>query len=111
MNQVVAIGLSFGLVLLWVAGLAFRASRWLTWLALLAGVVAFGGAARFAESIRTGLAGWGALAAGLFLVWILALGKHATSWLAWSTFVFAWAFVMLAVASGAGAAHVQRRSA
>ncbi|HEY6477939.1 MAG TPA: hypothetical protein VI456_15285 [Polyangia bacterium] len=111
MNQLVSIALSFGLVVLWVAGLALQASRWLSWFALLAGLVAFVGAARFTESARTGIAGWGAMAGGLFLVWIVALATHATSWLTWSTFVFAWAFVILAVAAGSGAARVQRRSA
>lgn len=100
MVQVVEIALSFGLIVLWVAGLCFGASPWLTWLELVAGLIAFGGAARFSDSARAGGFGWGALAGGLCLLWILALVTRATAWLTWWTFAFACASAMLAAASG-----------
>jgi hypothetical protein len=102
MVRVVEIALSFGLIVLWVAGLCYQASSWLTWCALVAGVIAFGGAARFSDSARAGSFGWGALAAGLFLLWLVAVSTHATRWLAWWTFAFACALAMLAVASASG---------
>ena len=44
--RVVAIALSFGLVLLWVGGLSHEAAPWLTWLDLAAGLIAFVSAVR-----------------------------------------------------------------
>ncbi|HVV51780.1 MAG TPA: hypothetical protein VHO06_19080 [Polyangia bacterium] len=102
MAQIVPIGLSLGLVVLWVAGLSLQASAWLTWLELLAGVVAFGGSARFGETPRARAAGWGALAAALAVVWIVALAVRATGWLTWWTLPFAAAFAMLSLASTVG---------
>ena len=96
MFRVPAIALSFGLVLLWVAGVSHQETAWLTWLDLLAGVIAFGSATPFAESRRAGIIGWGSLAFGLFIVWVVALGKGDRSWLTSWTFVAACAFLMLA---------------
>jgi len=96
MFRVPAIALSFGLVLLWVAGLAHQAAPWLTWLDLVAGLVAFGSATPFAESRRAGLAGWGVLGLALLVLWIAAVAKGERSWLASWTFVAACAFLMLA---------------
>jgi hypothetical protein len=96
MFRVSAIALSFGLVLLWVGGLAHEAARWLTWLDLVAGLIAFGSATPFAESRRSGIAGWGALGLGLLVLGMAALAKGQRSWLASWTFVVACAFLMLA---------------
>jgi hypothetical protein len=96
MFRVPAIALSFGLVLLWVAGLSHQEARWLTWLDLVAGVIAFGSATPFASSRRSGIIGWGSLAFGLFILWIAAMAKGDRSWLASWTFVAACAFLMLA---------------
>lgn len=106
MVRIVEIALSFGLVVLWVAGLCFQASTWLTWFALVAGLIAFGGAARFTDSARAGEFGWGALAAGLLVLWIVALITRATPWLTWWTFAFACASALLAAASASGRIHL-----
>jgi len=102
MVSVVEIALSFGLIVLWVAGLCFGASSWLTWLELLAGLIEFGGAARFSDSARAGGFGWGALAVGLFVLWIVALATRATTWLTWWTLAFGCASAVLAAASASG---------
>jgi hypothetical protein len=94
--RVVAIALSFGLVLLWVGGLSHEAAPWLTWLDLAAGLIAFGSATPFAESRRAGVAGWAALGLGLLVLWIAAVAKGERSWLASWTFVGGCAFLMLA---------------
>ena len=96
MLRVPAIALSFGLVLLWVAGLSHQQPAWLTWCNLVAGIIAFGSATPLAESRRAGLMGWGALGFGLVVLWIAALTKGERSWLASWTFVAACAFLMLA---------------
>ncbi|HXT95222.1 MAG TPA: hypothetical protein VN853_02910 [Polyangia bacterium] len=108
MVRIVEIALSFGLIVLWVAGLCFGASTWLTWFVLVAGLIAFGGAARFTDSARAGEFGWGALAAGLLLLWIVALITRATPWLTWWTFAFACASALLAAASASGRIHFGR---
>jgi hypothetical protein len=96
MSVVPAIGLSFGLILLWLAGLAHHQSGWLTWLDLLAGLIAFGSATEFAASRRPGVVGWGLLALALFVLSIAALATGGRSWLASWTLVVACAFLMLA---------------
>jgi hypothetical protein len=96
MFRVPAIALSFGLVLLWVAGVSHKEAAWLTWLDLLAGVVAFGSATPLAESRRAGIIGWCSLAFGLFILWLAAMAKGNRSWLGSWTFVAACAFLMLA---------------
>ncbi len=96
MLHVPAIALSFGLILLWVAGLSHHASAWLTWLDFLAGLIAFGSATQFAASRRAGVVGWASLALGLFLLWLAALATGGRSWLAWWTLVLACAFLLLA---------------
>jgi hypothetical protein len=102
MIPIISIALSMGLVVLWVAGLCQEATRWLTWLMLVAGVIAFGGSSRFDESPRAGVGGWGALSAGLFLLWIIALSTHATGWLAWATFFAGCACALLAAQAARG---------
>ena len=94
--RVPAIGLSFGLVLLWVAGLAHQEPAWLTWLNLVAGLIAFGSATPLAESRRAGVVGWGALGLGLLVLCIAAAARGERTWLASWTFVIACAFLMLA---------------
>src|SRR5437868_2750970 len=96
MLYVPAIGLSFGLILLWVAGLSRHASAWLTWLDLLAGLIAFGSATQFAASRRAGVVGWTSMALGLFVLWIAALATGGRSWLASWTLVLGFAFLLLA---------------
>jgi hypothetical protein len=97
MLYIPAIALSFGLILLWVAGLSRHAAAWLTWLDFLAGLIAFGSATQFAASRRTGVVGWTSLALGLFVLWIAALATGGgRSWLASWTLVLACAFLLLA---------------
>ena len=96
MSRVPAIALSFGLVLLWVAGLCRQAPGWLTWLDFVAGLIAFGSAAQLAASRRAGIVGWGSLAFGLLLLSIAAMATDGRSWLASWTLVFACAFLLLA---------------
>ena len=96
MLRVSAIALSFGLVLLWVFGLAHGASAWLTWLNLVAGLIAFGSAAPLAESRRSGVAGWGALGLILLVLSISGFAAGDKSGLPSWTLVVACAFLMLA---------------
>ena len=92
MLRVSAIALSFGLVLLWVFGLAHGASAWLPWLNLVAGLIAFGSAA----PRRSGVAGWGALGLILLVLSISGFAAGDKSGLPSWTLVVACAFLMLA---------------
>jgi hypothetical protein len=96
MSRVPAIGLSFGLILLWVGGLSHQEPAWLTWIDFVAGLIAFGSAAQLAASRRAGVVGWGSLALGLFVPSIAAMATGGRSWLASWTLVFACAFLLLA---------------
>ena len=96
MSPVPAIALSFGLILLWVGGVSYQESAWLTWLDFVAGLIAFGSAARFAELRRAGVVGWSSLGLGLFVLSIAAMATGGRSWLASWTLVSACAFLILA---------------
>ncbi len=93
-----SIVLGAGLVILWLVGLANGASPWLTWMTLLGGVFSFGLAAAIVPN-RGGFAVAAgapiALAIFLSVLWIVALTIGATGWLAWWTFAFACAYLIL----------------
>lgn len=99
----VSVALGIGLIILWIAGLSAHSALWLTWLDGIAGLVAILlGVAVVGSVARAGVGGWGLLALGLFVLWIIGLAAHAPLWLAWWTFAFACAFVVLAAASTSG---------
>ena len=86
----------FGLVALWIAGLASPgAAVWLTWLDGIAALFAF--AIAGTPTIRT--ARPIAMAIGLYVVWIIALSKSVVPWQSWWTFAFASVFLVLGIAS------------
>ncbi len=91
--------LGLGLVILWIVGLSNHATHWLTWLDGLAALCAFAVAAMApTEGVRRNVSSASiALSIGLFVLWIIALAVGASSWLAWWTFAFACAFLLLGV--------------
>jgi len=103
MFRPISVALGLGLIILWIAALSGHAVGWLTWMDGLAGLVAIAlgltFTAQVAGSSRTG---WGLLGLSLFALWIVALAAGGTIWLAWWTFAFACAFLVLAASSTAG---------
>jgi hypothetical protein len=97
MYRPVSAVLSLGLLVLWIAGLAYHAPAWLTWLDGGGAVVAFVTAYVFGLAWFAGVALSGLLSLGLFVVWLVALAAGGASWLAWWNLGFAAAFSVLAV--------------
>jgi hypothetical protein len=91
--------LGIGLVILWIVGLSDHATHWLTWLDGLGALCAFAVAAMApSEGVRRDVSSASiALSIGLYVLWIIALATSAASWLAWWTFAFACAFLLLGV--------------
>jgi hypothetical protein len=91
-----------GLGALWIIAMSVDATDWLTWSVGIAAALSLAAVGTIPE--RRGSA-WaagclGALAAGLFAAWVVALATEATPWLAWWTFVAG----CLTAAASAGAA-------
>ncbi len=98
----ISVALGVGLAILWLVGLNYHATSWLTWLDGVAALVAFGIGASLSERMSAGVLGGTpiALSIGLFILWIIGLVMNAETWLVWWTFVFACAFLLV----GLGAA-------
>jgi hypothetical protein len=105
--------LGIGLIILWIAGLSSHAMHgaWLPWLDGVAGLVAIGIGVSIGKEMGIGVAGWGLMALGLFILWIIGLASAAPVWLAWWTFGFACAFVILAASATSGGERLRHRTA
>jgi hypothetical protein len=105
--------LGIGLLLVWIAGLSYDATPWLTWLDGVAALFSFGIAGylypgSYSNNIPTptsevlpvnaGLLPT-TLGAGLFVLWIVGLATQATLWLSWWTFAFSVAYLVVGLAS------------
>lgn len=97
--------LGLGLAILWIAGLGSpNAAGWLTWLDGVAALCAFiiAGALNPTYISRTSRAAAPVLlSVGLFVLWIVGLTSQVVPWLAWWTFAFACAFLVLGLAAAA----------
>jgi len=98
----VSVALGIGLIILWIAGLSAHATPWLAWLDGVAGLAAIVLGLTAVRMAAFGVAAWGLVALGLFVLWIIGLAAHGPLWLAWWTFAFACAFVILAASSVSG---------
>jgi len=98
-----AIALGIGLAALWIAGLSSPyAPGWFTWLDGLAALGSFtiAGTMKLSDTRGKRMGGPLALAAGLYVLWIIGLATTAVSWLSWWTFAFASAFLVFGVTIG-----------
>src|SRR5262249_8869446 len=92
---------AIGLVILWIVGLTYHATAWLTWLDLVGAIFGFIIAAGVgAAAARSATAGPIALGVGLGVLWLIAVAAGAIPWLTWGAFAFACAFFLVGVLGG-----------
>lgn len=102
--------LGVGLGVLWLAGLRAGVEGWLVWFdfaVALAAIVSALVPARAPGMIRAADSSFGAI---LLALWLLALAVGVTSWMAWWTFAFGVAFLIVAVGAPGIYAEVGRPS-
>jgi hypothetical protein len=107
----ISVALGVGLIILWIVGMSSHAVPWLTWLDGLGGLMGIVMGISVLQVGRTGVAAWGLLALGLYVLWIVGLASGRGMWLAWWTFGFACAFLILAAASASGIERLHHRTA
>jgi hypothetical protein len=97
-----ALALGVGLALLWLASLGNTRLDWLPWLELAAALAAFAVAGTISPGVkqrtRTGAAL--GLAAGLFVLWYIALSAQAEPWIVWWNFSLGCLSLLLGVTAG-----------
>ena len=99
MQRAVAMGFGVALIFLGFWEMVYHAPLWLAWLNGVAGLVAFAGAGAFAATPKMSGAIWGALALGLFVLWLVGLGARGAGPTPWWSFGFALAFLALALST------------
>src|SRR4051812_23408572 len=94
--------IGLGLTALWILGLSFDATFWLTWGAGTLAALAFATVGIIPERYSSLWAGFclGAIATALGALWILGLAYQASSWLVWCTFAAAGPTALVAIAAG-----------
>jgi hypothetical protein len=95
--------LGIGLLVLWGTGLrSAEAAPWISWLVGVGALCSFGIAAftpsyagkntKMGEAVLVGT--------GMFILWILGMSNGVVPWMAWWTFAFACAFLLLGIVLG-----------
>jgi hypothetical protein len=100
--------LAAGLGALWIIGLGHHATGWLTWLDGLAALGGFAIVLGVSDLATGAIKAGGPIALGMALgvFWIIGLATGSTTWLIWSTFAFACAYILV----GIGAAYSRREA-
>jgi hypothetical protein len=98
--------LGSGLVVVWMFAVGYGHSGWLSWTMLAAAVVALGGLGPAAMDTEAGVATWPFVGVLLLSAWLFALAVGATPWLAWSSFAFGCAFVILTTVFTVASGHI-----
>jgi hypothetical protein len=99
MQRMVAVGFGVALIFVGFWEMVYGAPLWMAWLNGVAGLVAFAGAGAFSGTPKLGAAIWGALALGLFVLWLAGLGVPRAAPAPWWSFGFACAFAALALSA------------
>jgi hypothetical protein len=93
--------IGLGLTALWIVGMCEDATVWLTWCDGIAAALAFACVGVIPDrrgSLWAGLC-LGGIAGGQIVLWLVAVARHATPWLAWWTFAVALGTGLLAFAA------------
>ena len=90
--------LGSGLAVIWMFAVGYHATSWLSWTVLGCAVVALAGLGPAAMAEMPGVGTWPLVGAVLMSAWLFAMAVGATRWLAWLSFGFGLAFLILSVA-------------
>jgi hypothetical protein len=101
----VAALLGSGLAVVWMFAVGYGHSGWLSWTVLAAAFVALAGLGPATMDTLAGVATWPFVGVVLISAWLFALAVGATPWLAWLSFLFGCAFVILSVAFTMASSH------
>jgi hypothetical protein len=87
--------LGSGLAVIWMFAIGYHATAWLSWTVLGCAIVALAGLGPAAMAEMPGVGTWPLVGVVLIAAWLFALAVGATSWLAWMSFGFGVAFVLV----------------
>ena len=102
----VAALLGSGLAVTWMFAIGYGATSWLSWTVLGCAIVALAGLGPSAMAEMPGVGTWPLVGVVLIAAWLFALAAGATHWLAWLSFGFGFAFVILSVAFTAASSNL-----
>jgi hypothetical protein len=98
--------LGSGLAVIWMFAVGYHATAWLSWTVLGCAVVALAGLGPSAMAEMPGVGTWPLVGVVLLAAWLFALAVGATPWLAWLSFAFGLAFVIVSVAFTAASSNL-----
>jgi hypothetical protein len=99
--------LGSGLATVWMFAVGYGHSGWLSWAMLACAAIAFAGIGPAATEEMSGISTWPFVGVVLLATWLFALAVGATSWLAWSSFAFGCAFVILSIVFTVKSSHLE----
>ncbi len=99
--------LGSGLAVIWMFAVGYHATSWLSWTVLGCAVVALAGLGPAAMAEMPGVGTWPLVGTLLISAWLFAMAVGATRWLAWLSFCFGFAFVVLSVAFTAESSNLE----
>ena len=98
--------LGSGLAVVWMFAVGYGATSWLSWTVCGCAIIALAGLGPAAIAEIPGVGTWPLVGVVLLAAWLFALAVGATPWLAWLSFGFGLAFVVLSVAFTAASSNL-----
>ena len=99
--------LGSGLAVIWMFAIGYHATSWLSWTVLGCAFVALAGLGPATMAEMPGVGTWPLVGVVLISAWLFAMAGGATRWLAWLSFGFGTAFVILSVAFTAASSNLE----
>ena len=99
--------LGSSLAVIWMFAIGYHATSWLSWTVLGCAIVALAGLGPAAMAEMPGVGTWPLVGVVLMSAWLFAMAVGATPWLAWLSFGFGFAFVILSVAFTAASSSLE----